>query len=399
MLGLAQSGRLIALVLLCTIACPLAGQVVTRADLERLRATAVRVPVILQAGKATADTLRRDVDSLRLRPTQVVVAELRDTSHRFLPFLFLAADPHAARPLALRPYVVSGPLEYTGTTFRGSVALGLVDTLQPDRTVTLPVPIWFHLSVEAGEVLPADVPIRHTSLPPSAAVVTAATPGDSLRVLVQPALTLTPITTWLAVHRTLLALEPATARIAGFGLGRTELHVSLPAAAGSAGAGRRDVVLSARRGTPDPSVVSLAGGETGESVIRSSGVGRDTITATSGPLRSAPLELVYGWPFLFLAASLLGGIVGSVMDCEAIRRRGTPASRRAFVVSGVAAGLFAAVAIVIGLNVTGVDFPETSGEAVVFVVAALGTVLGLRGLRRALPGFGKLLERGAAPGA
>jgi hypothetical protein len=390
------AGRSLALALLCSAARPLAGQVVTRADLERLRATAVRVPVILQAGKATADTLRRDVDSLRLRPTQVLVAELRDTSHRFLPFLFLAADPHAARPLALRPYVEGAPLEFTGAAFRGSVALGLLDTLQPDRTVTLPVPIWFHLSAEAGEVSPADVPIRHTSLPPSAAVVTAAAPGDSLRILVQPALTLRPITTWLAVHRTLLAVEPATARIAGFGLGRTELHVTLPATAGAA---RRDVVLSARRGTPEPSVVPLAGGETGRSAIRSSGVGHDTITATSGPLRSVPLELVYGWPFLFLAAALLGGIVGSIMDCEAIRRRGTPASRRAFVVSGVAAGFFAAVAIVIGLNVTGVNLPETSGEAVVFVVAALGTVLGLRGLRRALPGFGKLLERGAAPGA
>jgi hypothetical protein len=390
-----RAGRSLALVLLCT-AAPLAGQVVTRADLERLRATAVRVPVILQAGKATADTLRRDVDSLRLRPTQVLVAELRDTSQRFLPFLFLAADPHSARPLALRAYVEGGPLEFTGTAFRGSVTLGLVDTVQPGRTVTLPVPIWFHLSAEAGEVSPADVPIRHTSLPPSAAVVTAAAPGDSLRVLVQPALTLTPITIWLAVHRTLLALEPATARIAGFGLGSTALHVTLPRAAGAT---PRDVVLSARRGTPDPSVVTLAGGETGRSTIRSSGVGHDTITATSGPLRSAPLDLVYGWPFLFLAASLLGGVVGSVMDCEAIRRRGTPASRRAFVVSGLAAGLFAAVAIVIGLNVTGVDLPETSGEAAVFVVAALGTVLGLRGLRRALPGFGKLMERGAAPGA
>ena len=390
------AGRSLALALLCSAARPLAGQVVTRADLERLRAAAVRVPIILQAGKATTDTLRRDVDSLRLKPMQVLVAELRDTSHRFLPFLFLAADPHASRPLALRAYVEGGPLEFTGTAFRGSVALGLVDTLQPGRTVTLPVPIWFHLSAEEGAVHPADVPIRHTSLPPAAAVVTAATPGDSLRVLVQPALTLTPITTWLAVHRTLLTLEPATVRFAGFGLGRTELHVSLPTVAGAA---RRDVVLSARRGTPDPSIVALAGGETGGSAIRSSGVGRDTITATSGPLRSAPLELVYGWPLLFFAASLLGGIVGSLMDCAAIRRRGTPASRRAFVVSGVAAGIFAAVAIVIGLNVTGVDFPETSGEAVVFVAAALGTVLGLRGLRRALPGFGKLLERGAAPGA
>ncbi|HET9710028.1 MAG TPA: hypothetical protein VFP39_17125 [Gemmatimonadales bacterium] len=390
------AGRSLLLALLCTAAPPLAGQVVTRADLERLRATAVRVPVILQAGKPTADTLRPDVTSLRLGPTQVLVAELRDTSHRFLPFLFLAADPHANQPLALRPYVESTALEYTGTTFRGSVALGLVDTLQPARTATLPVPIWFHLSAEAGEVNPADVPIRHTSLPPSRAVVTAATPGDSLRVLIQPALTLTPITTWLAAHRTLLALEPATARIAGFGLGRTELHVTLVEGAGAA---RRDVVLSARRGTPDPSIVSLTGGETGRSTIRSSGVGRDTITATSGVLRAAPLELVYGWPLLFLAAALLGGVVGSVMDCEAIRRRGTPASRRAYVLSGLSAGLFAAVAIAIGLNVTGVDLPATSGEAVVFVAAALGTVLSLRGLRRALPGFGKLLEREAAPGS
>lgn len=373
-----------------------AGQVVSRADLARLRAQAVRVPVIVQAGKQHADTLRPEVDSLRLRPGQVLVAQLQDTSHRFLPFLFLTTDPAGSRPLALRPYVEGAALEFTGTAFRGSVALGLVDTLQPDRAVTLPAPIWFHLSAEAGDVSPPDVPIRHTSFPPSAAIVTAAAPGDSIRLLVQPALTLTPIVIWLAVHRTLVAVEPATGRIPGFGLGHTELHISLPAQAGAA---RRDVVLSARHAAPDPSVVSLAGGETGRSLIRSSGVGRDTVTATSGPLRSAPLELVYGWPLLFLAAALLGGIVGSVMDCEAIRRRGTPASRRAFVVSGLAAGLFAAVAIAIGLNVTGVDLPETSGEAMVFVVAALGTVLGLRGLRRALPGFGKLLERGAAPGA
>ena len=383
-------------VLLLTAGRTAAGQVVSRADLARLRAQAVRIPVIVQAGKDHADTLRPEVDSLRLRPGQVLVAQLQDTSHRYLPFLLLVADPRAGRPLALRPYVEGAALEFTGALFRGSVALGLVDTLQPDRAVTLPAPIWFHLSAEAGDVSPPDVPIRHTSFPPSAAIVTAAAPGDSLRLLVQPALTLTPIITWLAVHRTLLAVEPATARIPGFGLGHTELHISLPALVGAV---RRDVVLSARHGAPDPSVVSLAGGETGRSVIRSSGVGRDTVTASSGPLRSAPLELVYGWPLLFLAAALLGGIVGSVMDCEAIRRRGTPASRRAYVVSGLAAGLFAAVAIAIGLNVTGVDLPETSGEAVVFVVAALGTVLGLRGLRRALPGFGKLLERGAAPDA
>ena len=208
-------------VLLLTAGRTAAGQVVSRADLARLRAQAVRIPVIVQAGKDHADTLRPEVDSLRLRPGQVLVAQLQDTSHRYLPFLLLVGDPRAGRPLALRPYVEGAALEFTGAQFRGSVALGLVDTLQPDRAVTLPAPIWFHLSAEAGDVSPPDVPIRHTSFPPSAAIVTAAAPGDSLRLLVQPALTLTPIITWLAVHRTLLAVEPATARIPGFGLGPT----------------------------------------------------------------------------------------------------------------------------------------------------------------------------------
>lgn len=384
-----------------------AAQVVSQSDLERLRRVSVQAPVLLRVEGARADTLRTvpaGAGALRLLPGQVLVAQLQDTGRiavplphgRLLPWLFVTADARAARALALRPFVVGEPLEYTGTGFRGSVVLGLVDTLQPDRADSLRTPIWFHLSTDAGEATPADVAVRHTSLPPYSSVITAATPGDSVRVLVQPALTLSPIATWLAVRRALLQVEPATARILGFGLASTELHVSLPLEAGSA---RRDVVVSARRGVPHPSVLTLAGGESGLSVIRSSGVGRDTIIATSGPLRSVPLEVVYGWPLVFFVVALLGGLVGSVMECEMIRRRGTPASRRAFVVSGLAAGLFAAVAMVIGLNVTGVDLPETSGEAVVFVVAALGTVLGLRGLRRALPGFGKLLERGATPGA
>jgi len=299
------------------------------------------------------------------------------------------------RALALRPYVEGEPLEFTGAAFRGTVSLALVDTLQPDRADSLATPIWFHVSTDAGEVNPADVAVRHTSLPPYPTVITAASPGDSVRVLVQPALTLSPVATWLAVRRTLVQIVPATARIMGFGLATTELHVSLPA---EVGGNRRDVVLSARHGVPQPSVLQLAGGESGVSVIRSTGVGRDTVIVTSGPLRSEPLELVYAWPVLFLVASLLGGIFGSLMDAAAVRRRGTSASRRAYVVSGLAAGMFVAVATVIGLNVTGVDLPATSGEAVVFVVAALGAVLGLRGLRRALPGFGRMLESGPVSG-
>lgn len=375
-----------------------AAQVISGADLARLRRMAVRTPVLVRTDGAQGDTLRPEVDSLRLLPGQVLVAELRDTGRvvvpvpqgHLLPWLFVTADPHTRRALALRPFVAGDPLQYTGTAFRGAVTLGLVDTLQPDRADSLPTPIWFHISSDAGDARPQDLAIRHTSLPPYSSVITAAFPGDSVRVLVQPALTLSPIATWLAVRRTLLQLEPATSRILGFGLATTELHVSLPVEAGSQ---KRDVIVTARRGVPKPSVLSLAGGESGISVIRSSAVGRDTVIATSGQLRSGALELVYAWPFVFLAAALLGGVIGSLMDAAAVRRRGTPASRRAYVASGLAAGVFAAVAMVIGLNVTGTSLPQTSGEATVFVVAALGTVLGLRGLKRALPGFGKLLER------
>ncbi|MGH7645391.1 MAG: hypothetical protein ACREMR_07365, partial [Gemmatimonadales bacterium] len=130
--------------------------------------------------------------------------------------------------------------------------------------------------------------------------------------------------------------------------------------------------------------------------IRSVGIGRDSIVARSGPFRSAPTELAYTWPLLFLGAALAGGVVGSASAGFGAHRRGKEISRPAYLVSGLASGLLVAVAFAVGLNFTGLEITTHQGEAVVFVVAAVGALIGLPGLARVVPTLGRALAGKAA---
>ena len=102
--------------------------------------------------------------------------------------------------------------------------------------------------------------------------------------------------------------------------------------------------------------------------------------------------IFYEWPVRFLAASLLGGLLGSAVAALAARRRGRVASRPAYGLGGLTTGLLVAVAFAVGLNLTGLEILTQYGEAVVFVVAALGAILGLPGVAKAVPTLGRALE-------
>ena len=55
-------------------------------------------------------------------------------------------------------------------------------------------------------------------------------------------------------------------------------------------------------------------------------------------------------------------------------------------------GIFVAVAFAIGLNLTGIKIANRGGEAVVFVVAVLGALLGLPWIAKAVPTLGRALK-------
>ena len=73
-------------------------------------------------------------------------------------------------------------------------------------------------------------------------------------------------------------------------------------------------------------------------------------------------------------------------------RRTGQGSPPAYFASDVFTGIFVAVAFAIGLNLTGIEIANQGGEAVVFVVAVLGALLGLPRIAKAVPALGRALE-------
>ncbi len=217
----------------------------------------------------------------------------------------------------------------------------------------------------------------------------AASPGESVRVHIRPGFNPRGVDVWVPVERPAIALEPVTPTVTGLGLAVAIVHVTLPPEAGTT---PRVVRLTAKHAIPEPSELTLAGGETRDAKVRSVGIGTDTLYARSDPFHSDRVVIVYGWPVRFFAAALLGGLLGSVVAGYGARRRGKGTSPPAYGVGGLATGLLVAIAFAVGLNLTGLEMVTQYGEAVVFVVAALGALLGLPGIGKAVPVLGRALE-------
>jgi hypothetical protein len=184
--------------------------------------------------------------------------------------------------------------------------------------------------------------------------------------------------------------------VAGFGLAVAIVRVTLPPEAGPAS---RVVRLRAGHATPEPSELTLTGGETRDVRVRSVGIGTDTLVAESAPFQSDTFVLSYLWPLHFLLMSLAGGVFGSVLASLGARHRGEGISHGAYVAGGLSTGLFVAIAFAVGLNLTGLKVVTQDGEAVIVIVSALGAIFGLPGLGRMVPALGRVLAGARAAGA
>ena len=383
-------------VVLCVLALagPLAaqqGRVIHQPVITRLRGDSTRPRVLTRISPGKTDTLRGRIDSVRLRPGQVIAVTLDTTSPATLPFRYLSTDSAAAATLYLRPAVEIEPLAYAGATheFRGALHVGLEDSLDPAESHRLASPIRFLLNGDRVSVTPSALSLMHTNLPFERVGLAAASPGESVRVHIRPAFNPRGVDVWVPVQRPAITLEPVTPAVTGLGLAVAIVHVTLPTEAGTT---PRVVRLSAKRAIPEPSELTLAGGETRDAKVRSVGIGPDTLYARSDPFHSDRVVIVYTWPIRFLAAALLGGLLGSVVAGYGARRRGKGTSRGAYGLGGLATGLLVAIAFAVGLNLTGLELVTQYGEAVVFVVAALGALLGLPGVGKAVPTLGRALE-------
>ncbi|MEN3950765.1 hypothetical protein [Iodidimonas sp. SYSU 1G8] len=275
--------------------------------------------------------------------------------------LILKAVAFPRAPLRLNPA--------TGK-FEGGVSVGVIEV---GGTVarTLSAPIAFQVigpvsadpdTVSATQTAPPYREIRVQADAPDAAVKitvvsNVAPAGEELVLTVRPS----------------LGVSVSPARIQGWGLETADVLVS---AQGFEAARDNRLQLSSTLGRLSATQTTLDPGGLAQVSIRSESVGSGTISIRGAGLDGATASIVYVFPWRFLGAALIGGIVGGLL-----RKRTRSRSTATLVKSLGIAVLSAAVVVglyVLGINLIGFALPAHGGEVLVFVVAALGALYGTK---------------------
>ena len=178
----------------------------------------------------------------------------------------------------------------------------------------------------------------------------------------------------VTVPTTMLRIRASPARIQGFGLETATLTVVVDDQLKG-----RLLVLAATRGRLDADTLRLSESGVAVTTVRSGGWGEARIDGDVGSLAHGELILYYVFPWSVLVAGILGGAIGALVRMRRVgHRKGR--SFAADMLLGSAAGLLAAIALALGVNLVGINLNVRFGEAAIFLVAALGAALDLPAL-------------------
>jgi hypothetical protein len=279
---------------------------------------------VTRVSRGAVDTVRAvPADTpprVALRPGEVLVARTgdrataaADTVFR-LPYTYVGLDRAGSTAMVYRPfYVPQGPLRYSAEqdAFSGTFLLGLQDTAAGSRAEELGTPVRVRFGFgDVDSIAPDSVILRQTNAQLEPVRVFASTVMDSVRVLVVPASDPRGVSIWLPVQPA-LAFDQAPSRVQGLGVEAATLVV------GVRGTRLRDslpVSLSVSRGSLESNRLMLTEG--GSAVkLRSAGLGAAVLTARAPGMAAVRTTIVYGWPFVFVAAALLGGVLVALVVC------------------------------------------------------------------------------------
>ena len=254
--------------------------------------------------------------------------------------------------------------------FEGGVSVGVIE-VGGGAVRTLSAPIAFQVigpvtsepdTVTATQTAPPYREIRvQTDSPDSEVQITVvsnvAPSGETLTLKVRPSLAIT--------------VTPSS--IQGWGLETADVLVS---AQGFETAKNNRLQLSTTLGRLSANQAALDQGGMAQVSVRSESVGSGTISVSGAGLDGSSTTIGYIFPWRFLGAALIGGVVGGLL-----RKRSRSSSPTALFKSLGIAVLSAAVVValyVLGINLVGFALPNHGGEVLVFVVAALGALYGTK---------------------
>lgn len=332
-----------------------------------------------------------DAHEIDLKENQVVVRRLLEQAERIEISM---ADPTAGATQRWRlPYEIltvdaegetfdleaivevggGGMRPQAGGGFLGRIFLSVRDAARPETPRPLDPPIEILVTAEVDRVEPSRLQIERTNAF-SQVDLTAANPRDMVSVRLVPTFDREGSEIELPVLRGSLRLTVSPETIQGLGLEVARVTVRAAETPGSDGL---PVTLSSDRGRLDTDILSVSGNRAASTSIRSVTTGLATVRAEAEGVVPGEASVRFVFPWLFLVAAVAGGITGA-----AIRRSRTDeAARRKLWLDlfalGVLVGILVATAYSVGINLLALEPAARAGEALVFVMAALGAFFGI----------------------
>jgi hypothetical protein len=353
-------------------------------DLEGIAASDVRV---LEEGAVSE--VRPGVEEIRLERSQVLTRRLPQEAVRIepeegaagarlgwrLPYEIVGVDA-AGEAFELEPLVEidgGGMRPQSGGGFLGRIFAAVRDARRPGESRPLAQPIVLLVTAEVDDVEPRQITLDRTNRF-AQVELRAASPNDRVRVRLVPSFDSEGAEIELAVLRGSLALTVSPARIQGLGLETARVVVQargLPATGGLA------VALSADQGSLETSELALGTTGLASTTIRSVTTGVATLRAEAAGVAPADAQVRFVFPWLFLAAALVGGAVGALVRWARTEQAARRSLWLVLLVRGGLTGLVVACAYSVGINLLGFEPAARAGEALVFVLSALGAWFGL----------------------
>ncbi|MBT8052369.1 MAG: hypothetical protein HKN57_04655 [Xanthomonadales bacterium] len=289
------------------------------------------------------------------------------------PIRFLTLTPEGAK-LNLALTLASTErfiLDQAANRFIGSAHVQLRDTDNPDEVREIGATIRVVVSADVDEIEPGtSLEFGQTNRFQNVRLA-ALSPENPTVVTLTPERSADPQKIAFSVVKPRLLVELGQERILGLGLEtvtvtvRTEGIEALP---------RESIAVSSESGllTDNTLRIDHQSG-VGSTLLRSRGMGKDTITAKLARFTDGSASIVYATPWSWLIAVLLGIIVGVGIRLAMRAKQQTPRSGVVFnIVIGIIGGLLTAVLYAQGVNVLPLPLPGGFSEALTFVLSALG---------------------------
>lgn len=327
------------------------------------------------------------VSSINIRPGEYLSATQGESAtiqtlaggkkRHVLPFRIYGIDRNGA---ALNLDVVVDDeggmrLDQADNRFEGILHIGLLDRDRPGSSrQELPKPIELLVLNDQGGIDPSgNLSFSHTNLPFEKVTAYVLAPQEPVEIRIRTSFDPNnPVSMGLPVFRPQIKLSLSRRSLKGWGLEKADVNILVEGFTHPEG---KVVFLESTRGVPDPARLTLDDNGTASTGIRSMGRGTAEITASMANAESAQARIAFIQPWIFFIVAMCGGLVGSVIKLlqDKILKAGEIVKR---LLIGIFIAIVVAVAFTVGINLVGFAPKAKVGEAVIFVLGAIGGWIG-----------------------